>query len=110
MSVPFRVGYCVNCGKQAYARNFRGGLMGAFPGTKVCWIVLSNDAGRECRVGTIMFCKDCDITKVDIAEIKKTLASNPESGVTGNEPEWVDLPNARLELVKDFSPKEFRYA
>ncbi len=107
MSVKFRIGYCVNCGNQAYVCNHRGMLLGAMPGTKICWIVLSNSNGRECRIGTIMFCKDCDISKVKIEDIKATLSSNPESGITGNEPEWTDLPIARIELVKEF--KQERY-
>ena len=107
MSVPFRVGYCVNCGEQAWVRNFRGDLMGALPGTKVCWIVLSDDAGHECRIGTIMICKDCELDKVDINEVKATLASNPISGVTGDEKEWKILPNMRLELVKEFVPERY---
>jgi hypothetical protein len=81
--------------------------MGAMPGTKVCWIVLSNDAGQECRIGTIMFCKNCDISKVKIEDIKATLISDPISGVTGNETEWTALPNARLELVKEFTPERY---
>lgn len=103
MSVPFRIGYCINCGAQTYARNFRGALMGAFPGTKLFWLVLYDDFGRECRVGTLTSCANCDPAKFNIEEIKKSLFESAHvSGVSGNEPEWKNLHHARIEIVQEF--------
>jgi len=103
MSAKFRVGYCVNCGEQAYARDFRGRLLAPMPGTKLFYIVLSDDEGHECRVGTMMCCKDCDPEKMSIDDIKKVLfESKNVSGVSGDEPEWMLLPNARIEVVQEF--------
>lgn len=108
MSVPFRIGYCINCGEQAYVRNFRGALMGAFPGTKLFYIVLFDDYGRECRVGTLMACEKCDPATFDLEEIKKSLFESAHiSGVSGTEPEWKNLPHARIEIVQEFKGGQY---
>jgi len=105
MSIPFRTGYCINCGEQAYAKTFRGSLLAALPGTKLFYIVLSNDSGVECRVGTLMCCSKCDPLTFDIEKLKQTLFEQPHiSGVSGNEPEW-KMPNARIEIVNEYKPE-----
>ena len=104
MSIPFRVGYCVNCGEQAYVSNFRGAPMSPLPGTKLVYLVLYDDTGDECRVGTLMVCAKCDVSKLVAEDIIKSLFESPASGITGKEIEWGKLPHRRFEVYCEFSP------
>jgi hypothetical protein len=99
---PFKVGYCLNCAEQTMIPMAGFGPGIGKPGTKVCWIVLCNEAGDPVtRVGTITLCSNCNATNIDMAKMVQRLEEEPLSGYNLNEEE-AKLPIKKLEVVKVF--------
>lgn len=99
----FKLAYCIDCNKQALITDFSGRPINGIPGSKLCWITLAGEDGRiQTRVGTVALCKDCDVDKANVEEIKQALFAAIHSGIKGNEPEWTNLPIHKLELHYQF--------
>lgn len=103
MRIPFKVGYCVNCGAQTFVRSPQGAPIKPLLGAQLVWLCLCKEDGSiGTRVGSVSLCKDCEIDKVDCADVEANLIAGENSGFNGDEIELSYFPKRKLELIKRF--------
>lgn len=103
MSIPFKIGYCVNCGVQTWVTNPSNAPLRPMDNTYLVWICLCNDSmAIKTRIGSISLCAACFGLDPDPNDLLENLALNPMSGWTGDETEATRYPNRKIEVIKRF--------
>jgi hypothetical protein len=102
--MEIKPGYCINCGKQAMVRDFKGRCIGGLMGTKLVWLVLDyEDPEREdTKVGSLPVCAKCELDTLDPEKILQDLSNSPKMGFALNETERSLFKSLKIEFIKRF--------